>query len=42
VAVGRPADTADELIDLADRAMYGVKTHRHRRAQWPRRTGTMG
>ncbi|UOY00427.1 diguanylate cyclase domain-containing protein [Blastococcus sp. PRF04-17] len=30
VAVGRPGETADELISRADRAMYGVKTHRHR------------
>ena len=37
VAVGRPGETADELIGRADRAMYGVKTHRHRRAGRPRR-----
>ncbi|WP_245160301.1 diguanylate cyclase [Blastococcus sp. CT_GayMR20] len=42
VAVGRPGETADELIGRADRAMYGVKTHRHRRAQWPRRAGDAG
>jgi diguanylate cyclase (GGDEF)-like protein/PAS domain S-box-containing protein len=39
VAVGRPGETADELISRADRAMYGVKTHRYRRAQRPRRIG---
>ena len=39
VAVGRPGETADELIGRADRAMYGVKTHRHRRSQRPRRAG---
>ncbi len=42
VAVGRPGESADELISRADRAMYGVKTHRHRRAQRPRRAGDLG
>jgi diguanylate cyclase (GGDEF)-like protein/PAS domain S-box-containing protein len=37
IAVGRPGDTADELIGRADRAMYGAKTHPHRRAERPRR-----
>jgi cyclic di-GMP phosphodiesterase Gmr len=37
VAVSRPGDDADELIGRADRAMYGVKTHPHRRAGPPRR-----
>lgn len=32
VAVGRPGETADDLIGRADRAMYGVKTHRRRLA----------
>ncbi|RBY88842.1 sensor domain-containing diguanylate cyclase [Blastococcus sp. TF02A-26] len=32
VAVGRDGETADELIARADRAMYGVKTHRRRRS----------
>jgi diguanylate cyclase (GGDEF)-like protein/PAS domain S-box-containing protein len=32
VAVGWPGETADELIARADLAMYGVKTHRRRRA----------
>ena len=32
----------DELIGRADRAMYGEKTHRHRRAQWPRRVADSG
>lgn len=36
-AVGRPGEGADELIGRADRAMYGVKTHRHRRSDRPRR-----
>lgn len=31
-AVGRPGESADELISRADRAMYGVKTHRRRRS----------
>jgi cyclic di-GMP phosphodiesterase Gmr len=39
VAVSRPGDTADELIGRADRAMYGVKSHPHRRAQRDRRFG---
>jgi cyclic di-GMP phosphodiesterase Gmr len=39
IAVGRPGDTADDLIGRADRAMYGVKAHPHRRAARPRRTG---
>jgi cyclic di-GMP phosphodiesterase Gmr len=39
VAVGRPGETADELISRADRAMYGVKTRRHRRGLRPRRAG---
>ena len=38
VAVGRPGDDADELIGRADRAMYGVKTHPHRRGERPRRS----
>jgi cyclic di-GMP phosphodiesterase Gmr len=29
-AVGRPGESADELVARADRAMYGVKTHRRR------------
>jgi diguanylate cyclase (GGDEF)-like protein/PAS domain S-box-containing protein len=37
IAVGRPGDTADELIGRADRAMYGAKPHPHRRAERPRR-----
>jgi cyclic di-GMP phosphodiesterase Gmr len=41
-AVGRPGEGADELIGRADRAMYGVKTHRHRRAQRPRRASDAG
>jgi cyclic di-GMP phosphodiesterase Gmr len=32
VAVGRPGETADDLIGRADRAMYGAKTHHRRRA----------
>jgi cyclic di-GMP phosphodiesterase Gmr len=32
IAVGRPGESADELIGRADRAMYGVKTHRRRRS----------
>ncbi|MFD2090812.1 GGDEF domain-containing protein [Blastococcus deserti] len=39
VAVGRPGDTADDLIGRADRAMYGAKAHPHRRASRPRRAG---
>jgi diguanylate cyclase (GGDEF)-like protein/PAS domain S-box-containing protein len=39
VAVGRPGDTADDLITRADRAMYGAKSHPHRRVARPRRTG---
>ncbi|SNR60937.1 diguanylate cyclase domain-containing protein [Blastococcus mobilis] len=39
VAVGRPGDTADELITRADRAMYGEKTHPHRGAARARRAG---
>jgi diguanylate cyclase (GGDEF)-like protein/PAS domain S-box-containing protein len=39
VAVGRPGDTADDVIGRADRAMYGVKTHPHRAAGRPRRAG---
>jgi diguanylate cyclase (GGDEF)-like protein len=39
VAVGRTGDTADELITRADRAMYGAKSHPHRRATHPRRSG---
>ena len=31
-ALGRPGESADELISRADRAMYGVKTHRRRRS----------
>jgi cyclic di-GMP phosphodiesterase Gmr len=37
IAVGRPGDSADELIGRADRAMYGAKPHPHRRAERPRR-----
>jgi cyclic di-GMP phosphodiesterase Gmr len=29
-AVGRPGETADDLVARADRAMYGAKTHRRR------------
>jgi cyclic di-GMP phosphodiesterase Gmr len=32
VAVGRPGESADDLIGRADRAMYGAKTHHRRRA----------
>ena len=32
VAIGRPGETADDLIGRADRAMYGAKTHHRRRA----------
>ena len=32
MAVGRPGETADDLIGRADRAMYGAKTHHRRRA----------
>jgi diguanylate cyclase (GGDEF)-like protein/PAS domain S-box-containing protein len=39
IAVGRPGDSADELIGRADRAMYGAKAHPHRRAERPRRAG---
>jgi cyclic di-GMP phosphodiesterase Gmr len=39
VAVGRPGDSADELITRADRAMYGEKTHPHRGAGRARRPG---
>lgn len=39
IAVGRPGDTADELISRADQAMYGAKTHPHRQAARPRRAG---
>jgi diguanylate cyclase (GGDEF)-like protein/PAS domain S-box-containing protein len=39
VAVGRPGDTADELISRADRAMYGEKTHPHRGVGGTRRAG---
>jgi diguanylate cyclase (GGDEF)-like protein/PAS domain S-box-containing protein len=39
VAVGRPGDTADDLIGRADRAMYGAKAHPHRQAGRPRRAG---
>jgi diguanylate cyclase (GGDEF)-like protein/PAS domain S-box-containing protein len=31
IAVGRPGETADDLIGRADRAMYGAKTHQRRR-----------
>jgi cyclic di-GMP phosphodiesterase Gmr len=37
IAVSRPGDSADELISRADQAMYGAKTHPHRRAERPRR-----
>jgi cyclic di-GMP phosphodiesterase Gmr len=39
IAVSRPGDTADDLIGRADRAMYGVKSHPHRRARRDRRWG---
>jgi diguanylate cyclase (GGDEF)-like protein/PAS domain S-box-containing protein len=42
IAVGRPGDDADGLIGRADRAMYGAKTHPHRQAGRPRRTGNAG
>jgi diguanylate cyclase (GGDEF)-like protein/PAS domain S-box-containing protein len=42
VAVGRPGDTADDLIGRADRAMYGAKSHPHRQAGRPRRMGDPG
>ena len=42
IAVGRPGDDADELISRADRAMYGAKTHPHRRADRRRRTEEPG
>jgi diguanylate cyclase (GGDEF)-like protein/PAS domain S-box-containing protein len=42
VAVGRPGDTADDVIGCADRAMYGAKTHPHRAAGRPRRAGDAG
>jgi diguanylate cyclase (GGDEF)-like protein/PAS domain S-box-containing protein len=42
VAVGRPGDTADDLITRADRAMYGAKSHPHRKAERPRRTSDIG
>jgi diguanylate cyclase (GGDEF)-like protein/PAS domain S-box-containing protein len=32
VAVGRPGESADDLIGRADRAMYGAKSHHRRRA----------
>jgi diguanylate cyclase (GGDEF)-like protein/PAS domain S-box-containing protein len=32
VAVGRPGESADDLVGRADRAMYGAKTHHRRRA----------
>ena len=35
VAIGRPGETADDLIGRADRAMYGVKTHHRRRTSRP-------
>lgn len=31
-AVGRPGESADDLVARADRAMYGAKTHRRRRS----------
>jgi diguanylate cyclase (GGDEF)-like protein/PAS domain S-box-containing protein len=39
IAVSRPGDTADDLIGRADRAMYGEKSHPHRRALRDRRAG---
>jgi cyclic di-GMP phosphodiesterase Gmr len=42
VAVGRPGDTADDVIGRADRAMYGAKTHPHRASARPRRAGESG
>ena len=40
-AVGRDGETADELIARADRAMYGVKTHRRRRSMREEPPGSM-
>lgn len=37
IAVGLPGDDADGLIGRADRAMYGAKTHPHRRGGRDRR-----
>ena len=34
-AVGRPGESPDEVITRADRAMYGAKSHRYRRAGRP-------
>jgi diguanylate cyclase (GGDEF)-like protein/PAS domain S-box-containing protein len=42
VAIGRPGDTADDLISRADQAMYGAKSHPHRQAPRPRRTDDVG
>jgi cyclic di-GMP phosphodiesterase Gmr len=42
IAVGRAGDDADELISRADRAMYGVKSHRHRHAGRARRADDVG
>jgi cyclic di-GMP phosphodiesterase Gmr len=42
IAVGRPGDTADDLITRADREMYGAKSHPHRQAGRPRRIGDTG
>ncbi len=42
MAIGRPGETADELITRADRAMYGAKSHPHRRTARPRRSGDAG
>lgn len=42
IAVSRPGDDADELVGRADRAMYGAKSHPHRRGERPRRSGDPG
>jgi diguanylate cyclase (GGDEF)-like protein/PAS domain S-box-containing protein len=39
IAVAMAGDTPDELISRADRAMYGVKSHPHRRSGRDRRAG---
>lgn len=38
IAVSLPGDDADGLIGRADRAMYGAKSHPHRRNERPRRS----
>jgi cyclic di-GMP phosphodiesterase Gmr len=42
IAIGRVGEDADELIGRADRAMYGVKSHPHRRGGRDRRAGDTG